>query len=69
MASGAIRQVQIGLVMINGWPNGHHVFDASLPDGEMVETVLKDLRQRFGFALGDLCRRPWLNQVEIWFSI
>lgn len=42
------RQVQVGLVMINGWPIAHHVFDGSLPDGETVETVLKDLRQRFG---------------------
>ena len=42
------RQVQVGLVMINGWPIAHHVFDGSLPDSETVETVLKDLRQRFG---------------------
>ena len=42
------RQVQVGLVMINGWPIAHHVFDGSLPDGETVERVLKDLRQRFG---------------------
>lgn len=42
------RQVQVGLVMINGWPIAHHVFDGSLPDSESVETVLKDLRQRFG---------------------
>jgi transposase len=45
---GRNRQVQVGLVMINGWPIAHHVFDGSLPDGETVETVLKDLRQRFG---------------------
>ena len=42
------RQVQVGLVMINGWPIAHHVFDGSLPDSETVETVLKDLQQRFG---------------------
>src|SRR5271166_5550894 len=42
------RQVQVGLVMINGWPIAHHVFDGSLPDSESVEMVLKDLRQRFG---------------------
>jgi len=42
------RQVQVGLVMINGWPIAHHVFDGSLPDSETVEMVLKDLRQRFG---------------------
>ena len=42
------RQVQVGLVMINGWPIAHHVFDGSLRDAETVETVLKDLQQRFG---------------------
>lgn len=42
------RQVQVGLVMINGWPIAHHVFDGSLRDSETVETVLKDLQQRFG---------------------
>src|SRR3974377_2397513 len=42
------RQVQVGLVMINGWPIAHHVFDGSLPDSETVESVLKDLQQRFG---------------------
>src|SRR6266481_7361273 len=26
------RQVQVGLVMINGWPIAHHVFDGSLRD-------------------------------------
>ena len=42
------RQVQVGLVMINGWPIAHHVFDGSLRDAETVERVLKDLQQRFG---------------------
>src|SRR5271165_276567 len=42
------RQVQVGLVMINGWPIAHHVFDGSLRDAETVESVLKDLQQRFG---------------------
>jgi transposase len=42
------RQVQVGLVMINGWPIAHHVFDGSLRDSKTVETVLKDLQQRFG---------------------
>src|SRR5208282_3049469 len=32
------RQVQVGLVMINGWPIAHHVFDGSLRDAETVET-------------------------------
>jgi len=42
------RQVEVGLVMINGWPIAHHVFDGSLPDGETVEGVLNDLQERFG---------------------
>jgi hypothetical protein len=42
------RQVEVGLVMINGWPIAHHVFDGSLPDAKTVETVLKDLQRRFG---------------------
>src|ERR1700745_1662340 len=42
------RQVQVGLVMANGWPIAHHVFDGSLPDSETVETALKDLQRRFG---------------------
>jgi transposase len=40
--------VQAGLVMINGWPIAHHVFDGSLRDSETVEKVLKDLQGRFG---------------------
>jgi transposase len=42
------RQVQVGLVMINGWPIAHHVFDGSLRDSATVERVLKDLQERFG---------------------
>ena len=42
------RQVQVGLVMINGWPIAHHVFDGSLRDSATVEMVLKDLQERFG---------------------
>ena len=36
------RQVQVGLVMINGWPIAHQVFDGSLRDSASVEMVLKD---------------------------
>jgi transposase len=42
------RQVQVGLVMINGWPIAHHVFDGRLRDSATVERVLKDLQERFG---------------------
>jgi hypothetical protein len=44
------RQVQVGLVMINGWPIAHHVFDGSLRDSATVEMVLKDLQERFGLG-------------------
>ena len=44
------RQVQVGLVMINGWPIAHHVFDGSLRDSASVEMVLKDLQERFGLG-------------------
>jgi transposase len=42
------RQVQLGLVMINGWPIAHHVFEGNLRDCETVDGVLKDLQERFG---------------------
>jgi len=44
------RQVQVGLVMINGWPIAHHVFDGGLRDSASVEMVLKDLQERFGLG-------------------
>jgi len=44
------RQVQVGLVMINGWPIAHHVFDGSLRDSATVEMLLKDLQERFGLG-------------------
>jgi transposase len=44
------RQVQVGLVMINGWPIAHHVFNGSLRDCQTLESVLKDLQQRFGLG-------------------
>jgi transposase len=44
------RQVQLGLVMINGWPIAHHVFNGSLRDCQTLEGVLKDLQQRFGLG-------------------
>jgi len=42
------RQVQVGLVMINGWPIAHHVFDGNLRDSQTLDSVLKDLQGRFG---------------------
>jgi len=42
------RQVLVGLVMIDGWPIAHHVFEGQLRDASTVERVLQDLEQRFG---------------------
>jgi transposase len=42
------RQVLVGLVMVDGWPIAHHVFKGSERDSETVESVLKDIQQRFG---------------------
>jgi transposase len=45
---GRNRQVQVGLVMINGWPIAHQVFEGGLRDSATVEMLLKNLQQRFG---------------------
>ena len=42
------RQVLVGLVMIDGWPIAHHVFQGNLRDSTTVKSVLEDLQERFG---------------------
>lgn len=42
------RQVLVGVVMIDGWPIAHHVFEGNKRDFSTVESVLKDLEERFG---------------------
>lgn len=42
------RQILIGLVMIDGWPIAHHVFEGNKRDCSTVESVLKDIQDRFG---------------------
>jgi transposase len=42
------RQVLVGVVMIDGWPIAHHVFEGNKRDASTVQSVLKDLEQRFG---------------------
>jgi transposase len=42
------EQVQIGVVMVNGWPIAHHVFSGNRRESETVEEVLDDLERRFG---------------------
>jgi transposase len=41
-------QVLVGLVMVDGWPIAHHVFNGNWRDAKTVPTVLTDLEQRFG---------------------
>lgn len=42
------RQILVGLVMIDGWPIAHHVFEGNKRDSTTVEGVLKDIQERFG---------------------
>lgn len=42
------RQVLVGVVMIDGWPIAHHVFEGNRRDATTVEDVLQDLQSRFG---------------------
>jgi transposase len=42
------RQVLVGVVMIDGWPIAHHVFEGNQRDSTTVDSVLKDLQERFG---------------------
>jgi transposase len=41
-------QILVGLVMIDGWPIAHHVFDGNKRDFQTVPDVLGDLEKRFG---------------------
>jgi len=41
-------QVQMGVVMVNGWPVAHHVFPGNWRESETVGEVLEDLERRFG---------------------
>src|SRR6516164_4898168 len=41
-------QVLVGLVMVDGWPIAHHVFEGNRRDSKTVPDVVHDLEQRFG---------------------
>jgi transposase len=41
------RQVLVGVVMVQGWPIAHHVFEGNMRDSNTVKEVLKDLEKRF----------------------
>jgi len=42
------RQVLVGLVMVDGWPITHHVFEGNWRDAKTVPKVIDDLEKRFG---------------------
>jgi transposase len=42
------EQVQIGVVMVNGWPIAHHVFAGNRHESETVKGIIDDLERRFG---------------------
>lgn len=41
------RQVLMGMVMINGFPLAHHVFEGNTKDSNTVDRVIEDLENRF----------------------
>ena len=41
-------QVLVGLVMVDGWPIAHHVFEGNKRDAQTVPDVVHDLERRFG---------------------
>ena len=41
-------QVLVGLVMVDGWPIAHHVFEGNRRDAKTVGDVVHDLERRFG---------------------
>jgi transposase len=41
-------QVLVGMVMVDGWPIAHHVFEGNWRDAKTVPDVVRDLEQRFG---------------------
>jgi hypothetical protein len=44
------RQVLVGVVMIDGWPIAHHVFQGSQRDSSTVESVIRDIEKRLGLG-------------------
>jgi hypothetical protein len=38
----------VGLVLVDGWPIAHHVFEGNRRDAKTVPDVVRDLEQRFG---------------------
>ncbi|MEK7757902.1 MAG: IS1634 family transposase [Planctomycetota bacterium] len=44
------RQVVVGLVLVDGWPIAHHIFEGNKRDAMTVPEVVRDVRDRFGIA-------------------
>jgi transposase len=44
------RQVVVGLVLVDGWPIAHHLFEGNKRDAMTVPEVVRDVRERFGIA-------------------
>jgi len=43
-------QVIVGMVMVGGWPIGHHVWSGNTVDRSTVQKVVADLQKRFDFG-------------------
>jgi transposase len=59
------RQVLVGVVMVDGWPITHHVFQGNWRDAKTVPQALADLEARFGLRrivfVGDRGMVTWSN--------
>lgn len=44
------RQVVVGLVVVDGWPIAHHIFEGNKRDAMTVPEVVRDVHDRFGIA-------------------
>jgi len=42
------KQVQVGVVMVNGWLVAHHVFAGNLRESKTLPVIISDLEERFG---------------------
>ena len=64
------RQVLVGLVMVDGWPSAHHVFEGNRRDAKTVPDVMRDLEQRFGLKrivfIGDRGMVTSQNLNDLW---
>ncbi len=44
------RQIVVGLVVVDGWPIAHHIFEGNKRDAMTVPEVVRDVHDRFGIA-------------------